>query len=70
MGYNINHKASIPTPILSSKIINEGLEKGDIHLFQQMLFWTEHLYNYEDVEDKVDEDEESKNSSTQGEDEE
>lgn len=61
MGYNINHGASIPSPILSSKIINAIPENGDVHLFQWMVLWTEHPYNYDDLEE---EDAESNNSSS------
>lgn len=70
MGYNINHGASILAPTLSLKIINADPEEGDIHLFQRMLLWVEHVYHYEDVEVEEDEDEDSNNSSSQGEDDE
>ncbi|CAH1432076.1 unnamed protein product [Lactuca virosa] len=51
MGYDINHKASILTPTLSSKIIKVGSTEGDIHLFQRMLLWIEHPYTIDDEDE-------------------
>lgn len=44
MGYNINHGTSIPTPVLSSVIINVDHVDRHPHLSDPMMDWIENTY--------------------------